>query len=45
MAVALGYAERLAEFSLRQRIPVAAGWAPFSQRGLQLAYRPEFADV
>ena len=43
--VALGYADRLAEFSLRQRIPVAAGWAPFAQRGLQLAYGPEFADV
>jgi putative ABC transport system substrate-binding protein len=43
--VALGYAERLANFSLRQRIPVAAGWAPFAQRGLLLSYGPEFADV
>ena len=43
--VALGYAERLTEFSLRQRIPVAAGWAPFAQRGIQLAYGPQFADV
>jgi putative ABC transport system substrate-binding protein len=43
--VALGYVERLANFSLRQRIPVAAGWAPFAQRGLLLAYGPEFADV
>lgn len=43
--VALGYADRLADFSQRQRIPVAAGWAPFAQRGIQLAYGPEFADV
>ena len=43
--VALGYAERLADFSLRQRIPVAAGWAPFAQRGIALAYGPQFADV
>lgn len=43
--VALGYAERLAAFSLRHRMPVAAGWAPFAQRGILLAYGPQFADV
>jgi putative ABC transport system substrate-binding protein len=43
--VALGYADRLVNFSWRQRIPVAAGWAPFAQRGLLLSYGPEFADV
>jgi putative ABC transport system substrate-binding protein len=42
---ALGYVDRLANFSLRQRIPVVAGWAPFAQRGLLLSYGPEFADV
>lgn len=42
---ALGQAERIAAFSLRERIPVAAGWALFAQRGNLLAYGPEFTDV
>jgi putative ABC transport system substrate-binding protein len=42
---ALGQAERIAAFSLRERIPVAAGWAPFAQRGNLLSYGPEFTDV
>ena len=42
---ALGAADRIAEFSLRNRIAVFAGWAPFAQRGNLLAYGPEFADV
>ena len=42
---ALDYAERIASFSLRQHIPVVAGWAPFAQRGNLLTYGPEFADV
>jgi putative ABC transport system substrate-binding protein len=42
---ALGQAERIAAFSLRERIPVAAGWATFAQRGNLLAYGPEFTDV
>jgi putative ABC transport system substrate-binding protein len=42
---ALGFAERIAEFSMRRRIPVVAGWAPFAQRGCLLAYGPQFADI
>jgi putative ABC transport system substrate-binding protein len=42
---ALTQAERIAAFSLRERIPVVAGWAVFAQRGNLMAYGPEFADV
>jgi putative ABC transport system substrate-binding protein len=42
---ALQHADRIAAFSLRQRIPVVAGWAPFAQQGNLMAYGPEFADV
>ena len=42
---ALGHADRIAAFALKNRIPVAAGWAPFAQSGNLLAYGPEFADV
>ena len=42
---ALGHADRLAAFSLRERIPVVAGWAVFAQRGNLMAYGPEFRDV
>jgi putative ABC transport system substrate-binding protein len=42
---ALEQAERIAVFSVRERIPVAAGWASFAQRGNLLAYGPEFNDV
>jgi putative ABC transport system substrate-binding protein len=42
---ALSQADRIAAFSLRERIPVAAGWATFAQRGNLLAYGPEFTDV
>jgi putative ABC transport system substrate-binding protein len=42
---ALAHADRIAAFSLRQRIPVVAGWAPFAERGNLMAYGPEFADV
>jgi putative tryptophan/tyrosine transport system substrate-binding protein len=41
----LTHSERIAEFSLRQRIPVVAGWASFAQRGNLMAYGPEFEDV
>lgn len=41
----LTHADRIAAFSLRQRIPVVAGWASFAQRGNLMAYGPEFADV
>lgn len=42
---ALGHADRIAAFALKNRIPVAAGWAPFAQSGNLLTYGPEFADV
>ena len=42
---ALQHADRIAAFSLRQRIPLVAGWAPFAQHGNLMAYGPEFADV
>jgi putative ABC transport system substrate-binding protein len=42
---ALQHADRIAAFSLRQRIPVVAGWAPFAQQDNLMAYGPEFADV
>ena len=42
---ALNQAQRIAEFSVRERIPVVAGWATFAQRGNLMAYGPEFADV
>ncbi|MEP6969017.1 MAG: ABC transporter substrate-binding protein [Betaproteobacteria bacterium] len=42
---ALNQANRFAEFSVRERIPVVAGWATFAQRGIVMAYGPEFADV
>lgn len=41
----LGSADRIADFSLRSRIPAIAGWATFAQRGNLLSYGPEFADV
>lgn len=42
---ALNQAQRIAEFSLREKIPVVAGWATFAQRGNLMAYGPEFEDV
>jgi putative ABC transport system substrate-binding protein len=42
---ALVQAERIAAFSMRERIPVVAGWAIFAQRGNFMAYGPEFTDV
>lgn len=41
----LGFAGRIAEFSLRHRIPTVDGWAPFAQAGNVLIYGPVFADV
>jgi len=42
---ALASADRIAEFSLRERIPVASGWAEFARRGNLMTYGPVFADV
>jgi putative tryptophan/tyrosine transport system substrate-binding protein len=41
----LGYAGRLAEFSLKHRIPTVDGWAPFAEAGNLMTYGPVFADV
>lgn len=41
---ALEQAERIAESSVRHRVPVAAGWSTFAQRGNLLAYGPKFND-
>jgi putative ABC transport system substrate-binding protein len=43
-AFIMSYAERIAAFSLRERIPAISGWAVFAQRGNVLAYGPEIAD-
>ena len=42
---ALASAERIAAFSLRQRVPVASGWAEFARRGNLMTYGPVFTDV
>ncbi len=42
---ALNQAQRIAEFSLREKIPVVAGWATFALHGNLMAYGPEFEDV
>jgi len=42
---ALAQAQRIADFSRRNRIPTMAGWATFAQRGNLAAYGPEFEDV
>jgi putative ABC transport system substrate-binding protein len=42
---ALAQAERIAEFSKRESVPVIAGWASFAQQGNLMAYGPEFSHV
>ena len=41
----LGFAARLATFSLQTRIPVIDGWAPFARQGNLLTYGPVIEDV
>ena len=43
-AFTLSYADRFAEFSLRQRIPAIAGWAAFARRGNLMTYGPVIDD-
>jgi putative tryptophan/tyrosine transport system substrate-binding protein len=43
-AFIMSHAERIAAFSLKERIPAISGWALFAQRGNVLAYGPEIAD-
>ena len=41
----LGFAERLAAFSLQSRIPVIDGWASFARQGNFMTYGPVIEDV
>lgn len=41
----LGFADRIAEFSLRHRIPTVDGWAPFARAGNVMTYGPVLEDV
>jgi putative ABC transport system substrate-binding protein len=41
----LGFAGRLATFSLQTRIPVVDGWAPFAREGNLMTYGPVLEDV
>ncbi len=41
----MGFAERIAAFSLRHRIPAADGWAPFAEQGNLMTYGPVLSDV
>jgi len=41
----LGFAERIAAFSLQNRIPAIDGWAPFARRGNLMIYGPVVEDV
>jgi putative ABC transport system substrate-binding protein len=42
---AMGYAERIAGFSARNRFPAISGWAEFAQRGNLMTYGPVLTDV
>ena len=41
----MGFAIRIAAFSLQHRIPAADGWAPFARQGNLLIYGPVIEDV
>ena len=41
----MGFAERIAAFSLRERIPTIDGWAPFADAGNLMIYGPVINDV
>jgi len=43
-AFAMSYAERIAAFSLKQRIPAISGWAFFAQRGNVMTYGPIISE-
>lgn len=43
-AFMMGYADRMAAFSLKQRIPAISGWAVFAQQGNVMTYGPVIAD-
>ena len=41
----LGFAGRIAEFSLAQRIPAVSGWKAFAERGNLMSYGPVINDT
>ena len=41
----MGFAGRIAQFSLQHRIPAVDGWAAFAEAGNLMTYGPVFADV
>lgn len=43
-AFIMSYAERIAAFSLAQRIPAVSGWEVFAKRGNVMTYGPVIAD-
>ena len=43
-AVALNWAERIASFSARQRVPAVSAWASFAERGNVMTYGPVLQD-
>jgi putative ABC transport system substrate-binding protein len=43
-ALVMGYADRIAAFALRTRIPAVSGWAVFAEKGNLMAYGPVLLD-
>lgn len=43
-ALTLGHRDRLAEFGLRQRLPMVSGWSLFADGGFLLSYGPNLHD-
>ena len=43
-ALVMGYAERIAAFAAKHRIPAVSGWAIFAERGNLMTYGPVLVD-
>ncbi len=43
-SVLIGFSDRFAQFSLRNRVPAISGWAQFAERGNLIAYGPNLRD-
>jgi putative ABC transport system substrate-binding protein len=43
-ALVIGYADRIAAFSARTRIPAVSGWEVFAERGNLMSYGPKLQD-
>jgi putative ABC transport system substrate-binding protein len=41
----MGFAARIASFSIKNRIPAVDGWAPFARQGNLMIYGPVIEDV